>query len=179
MVNKINLKNRICSIASLLLAAWCGVRAWRVLLGKIYWGAQEVIYASMPGMRYADLCLGVLTACAGLGLLASGIRMLRGKAAREAKAFFLSLAALEVLYGAARYFISGMTLLDWPALGRIAVYIFMALVHSSYYKEKKAEILQNTTETGGEANEGCKDPLCGDSLLQGGGSSAGDGETAA
>lgn len=183
--SKMGKKRKILCAGAGLLALWCGWRAFALLSGSAYYGMADVVYAALPAMRYLDATYAAL--CIGLGVcLAVDAVLLGGRSGRGCKLFRVAIALLavgEILYGGARCALTGLSPLDIAAVGRLAAYILLYIVNSSYYKDVCSAIQGQTSiknsVSGGEDHEAGKDPLCGGSVLSGGGSSAGNGETAA
>ncbi len=140
--------------AGCLLALWCGWRAFGMLSGRAYYGAADIVYAAHPLLRVLDIASAALLGCLAACLLAGWVALLRRRHRLSHALLATALAgclAVELLYGGLRWLLTALSPLDIPAAGRLAAYILLMIVNSSYYKENKE--YKEGKASGGEANE--------------------------
>lgn len=134
--NKRIYRKWLLSVAGCLLALWCGWRSCAMLSGCDYYGAAEVVYAAHPLLRVLDAACGVLLGCLATCLLAGCLALLRRRQRLShglLAAALVGCMAVEILYGGLRWLLTALSPLDIPAAGRLAAYILLMIVNSSYY----------------------------------------------
>lgn len=194
MHKAIRKKKRLLSISACLLAVWCAWRGFAICTGRAYYGAAERIYGAIPLLHTLDIACAALFGCLVACLLAGCTALLRQRERLSHGLLAAALAgclAVELLYGGLRWLLTALSPLIIADAGRLAAYILLILVNSSYYK---ACTSASSRPSGGEANEeyssdkkhepdqpaqAGQNPLCGGSLLSGGGGAAGDGKASA
>jgi len=120
-----------------VLALFCAVRAFLIISGNIYYGAeiQAVIYAGMPLLRILDYAFAAFALAAGVLAVVSAGRLKKGSAHLLTKLNF-AMAAGELAYVLLRWAISGLPPMNVQCAALLIVHVLLWRVNREYYSKR-------------------------------------------
>lgn len=117
-------------------------QAAMILSGGIYRasGVRKAVYAGMPAMAAVDGILAAALIAAAILLIAARkpLAARRKAGIKRLRAAYILLPAAWLFYGAARYFIAGLSPFSTAVAGQCIGYAALLWVNCSYYQKRSA-----------------------------------------
>ena len=120
-----------------VLALFCAVRAFLIVSGNIYYGAeiQAVIYAGLPLLRALDYAFAAYALAMGVLAIVSAGKLKKGSAVLLTK-LNIMMAAGELAYVMLRWLVSGLPPMNMQCAALLIVHVLLWRVNREYYSKR-------------------------------------------